>query len=234
MILYYAGLDNHVADLYSALRAGGCRHLMLSYHYRRHFGPNQLKRYRRLGLHIFLDSGAYSAWTQGIEIDLGEYMRFIVDNRIGKYINLDVVGDPEQTYTNMKRMEAAGLSPVPVFHMGSDFKYLDRMVYEGYEYICLGGTVGAHTNTKIEFMDKVFRDYPDLFFHGLGINDKKLMDKYPWFSVDATTWLIGRKYNVRLTSVGRVQLPKDITSADKIRFNVEYLSKLEQPDKSFI
>ena len=81
MILYYAGVDSHVAALYTAVKHG-CRHLMLSFHYKN--SKKQLIRFRRLGLHLFLDSGAFSSWRKGVEINLAAYMRYIKENNIGR------------------------------------------------------------------------------------------------------------------------------------------------------
>lgn len=233
MIIYYAGVGRNTKSLYSAISAGGCRHIMLSYYYRDEFRTLQIRRFRRLGLHLFLDSGAFSAWTKGIRIDIDEYCQFIKDGQIGKYIVLDTVLDDrnagaEQTYENLKYMESKGLMPVPVFHYGSDLKYLERLVNEGYEYICLGGTVGISSTNRAKFFDEVFGNYPDTFFHGLGMTDPKLIRKYPWFSVDSSTWLSGRKYNRLVTENGQIPLPEGTPQHEKIARNVEFFVGLEE------
>lgn len=56
-------------------------------------------------------------------MDLNQYMGYIKEHFFGKYIVLDVVGDPEASYFNLRRMEKEGFYPVPVFHLGSDFRY---------------------------------------------------------------------------------------------------------------
>ena len=45
----------------------------------------------------FLDSGAFSAFTQGAEIDIQEYIEFIKEHKdyLEAYANLDVIGDAE-------------------------------------------------------------------------------------------------------------------------------------------
>ena len=64
MIVYYAGMDGHVAALHTAVKHG-CRHLMLSYWYKKAYGEKQMRRFRKLGLHIMLVSGAFGAWKSG-------------------------------------------------------------------------------------------------------------------------------------------------------------------------
>lgn len=205
----------------------GCRHLMLSYYYDKK-NKTQLERYRKLGLHIFMDSGAYSAWKKKIDIDIEQYINFLKDNHIGKYIVLDVVGDPEKTYTNLKYMESNGLQPIPVFHLNSDFKYLERLVNDGYCNICLGGTVGASTIKKENFFDECFNKFPEIKFHALGMSDPKLILKYPWFSIDSTSWLAGRKNNKQLTLSGQKKFPEGIYTEEKIAINVRFLRDLEK------
>ena len=225
MIIYYAGMNREKTALFTAVKSG-CRHLMLSYYFDKN-NIKQLIRYRKLGLHIFMDSGAYSAWTKKVEIDIDEYIKFIKNHHIGKYIVLDVVGNPKQTYDNLKHMESNGLQPIPVFHFGSDFKYLQQLVDENYYYICLGGTVGASTKNKIEFFDKCFKSFPNTYFHGLGMTQIDILLKYPWFSVDSTAWLNGRKYSKLATFDGQIDLPKSMPTQDKIAKNVQFFSDLE-------
>ena len=53
---------------------------------------------------LFLDSGAFSAETQGAKIDIQEYIDFIKEHQdvIEVYANLDVIGDPVSTWKNQK------------------------------------------------------------------------------------------------------------------------------------
>ena len=163
---------------------------MLSFHYKN--SHKQLTRFRRLCLHLFLDSGAFSAWRKDVEVDLADYMQYIRENSIGKYIVLNIVGDPESRYFNLKRMEQEGLQSVPVFHMvWSDLRYLQQLADEGYHYVCLGGSVGAGVEKRRKIFDECFGEFPEIYFHGLGMTEPQLMPVYPLFSVDSTTWLVG-------------------------------------------
>jgi hypothetical protein len=223
-------MDREKSGLYTAVK-NGCRHVMVSYYHLTSKLSNsdiQLSRFRKLGVHVFLDSGAYSAWKNEVDIDIDKYIRFIKDNSIGKYVNLDVVGDPEKTYENQKYMERQGLQPIPVFHFGSDIKYLQQLVDEDYYCICLGGTVGKAKSERIKFFDECFNQFPDKYFHGLGMTDPQLMLRYPWFSVDSTTWLVGRRFCQLITMEGRVDLPKDMSVQERVALNVKFLRILEK------
>ncbi len=147
---------------------------------------------------LFLDSGAYSAHTQGVEIDLPDYIQFIKDHldHIHVYANLDVIGDAEATAKNQTAMEKAGLSPLPCYHFGEDLSYLKAML-KRYDYIALGGMVGRRSADLAKFLDVCFREIcdektglPRVKIHGFGLTSIALMCRYPWYSVDSTTWVM--------------------------------------------
>ncbi|HSH25605.1 MAG TPA: hypothetical protein VLA13_08730 [Massilibacterium sp.] len=146
---------------------------------------------------LFLDSGGFSAWSQGVEIDIQEYIAFIKKHLdvIDVYANLDVIGDAEATYKNQRIMEKEGLCPLPVFHYGSDEKYLKRYLKK-YDYISLGGLVPISTSALIPWLDYIFDTYitddsgmPAVKVHGFGVTSLRLMLRYPWYSVDSTSWV---------------------------------------------
>lgn len=169
---------------------------------------------------IMLDSGAFSAWTRGETIDLGDYIKFIVRHRelLDIYINLDVipgrrggrasVREVERaaaaSFENYQAMRAAGLDPLPVFHYGESFDWLERLLDSGAGYICLGGTVGLRTGVKKEFLDKCFTRLTDregrpfVRVHGLGVTEGKFLMRYPWYSADSTSWCIAPIYGIIL------------------------------------
>mgnify|MGYP001566356131 CR=1 FL=1 len=154
---------------------------------------------------LFLDSGAFSAFTQGIEINIQEYIEFIKEHEkhLEVYANLDVIGDPVGSYRNQKIMERAGLKPIPCFHYGEDPKWLLKYMDEGNDYIALGGMAAdksgaALTSEKRQaWLDQVFSNFicgpnglPKVKIHGFGLTSLRLMMRYPWYSVDSTSWVV--------------------------------------------
>ena len=146
---------------------------------------------------LFLDSGAFSAWTQKVEINIQDYITFIKthEGAIDIYANLDVIGNAKGTWKNQLIMEGEGLTPLPVFHSGEDVKFLHKYV-ERYEYICLGGMVGSSTAQLIFWLDEHFpltcnKDgLPKVKVHGFGLTSLPLMLRYSWYSVDSTSWVV--------------------------------------------
>jgi len=173
---------------------------------------------------IFLDSGAYSAHTKGITIDIQEYIKFIKENKehLTVYANLDVIGDADATLANQKIMEEAGLHPMPTFHAGEDIKHLESYLDQKYDYIALGGMVGATSNKLLPFLDSCFKvicdkkGMPRTKIHGFGMTSFRLLRRYPWYSVDSTSWIMTSR-------MGSILIPPKINgvwSYDKDPFKV--------------
>lgn len=145
---------------------------------------------------IFLDSGAFSAHTRGVEIPIQEYIDFIKEHIdvINVYSNLDVIRNPKQTWQNQIIMEKAGLKPVPVYHFGEEIKWLKRYLNTGkYDYISIDGMVGSRTEYLKRWLDNVFANYltdeegyPILKVHGFGLSRVEMITRYPWYSVDTS------------------------------------------------
>lgn len=161
-----------------------------------------MKRKNQKKVDLFLDSGAFSAWSQKTSINLKDYIQFIKDHKhlIDVYANLDDIHDPEITYKNQIRMEKAGLSPIPVFHYAEDIKWLKKYIDKGHDYIALGGMVPISTSRLVPWLDDLFSNYltdkngmPICKVHGFGLTALRLMIRYPWYSVDSTAWvMVGR------------------------------------------
>lgn len=171
---------------------------------------------------FFLDSGAYSAWSRSSVIDLDEYIAFIKANAplLEVYACLDCIpGAPGRVATTKERNEAAeltwsnylymvrdGLDPLPVFHYGEDFKYLERMLDYGCQYVGIGGLVGTPSLNRRLWLDRLFlrltddKGIPIIKTHGFGMTSVPLLFRYPWYSVDSTTW-------IKITANGAVYLP---------------------------
>lgn len=175
--------------------------ILESYHYidRQRY----VDKIRKTGDRVFLDSGAFSAFTKGISVDLKQYCRYIKTNEdiIEKVDGilcasvLDGIGDPLKTYQNQLAMEKEGVRPLPCFHYGEDERYLEWYISK-YEYITLGGMVPISTGQLFIWLDRLWSKYltdgsgrPRVKVHGFGLTTPSLMKRYPWFSVDSSSWI---------------------------------------------
>lgn len=182
-------------------RLQGQRHVLESYHYV--YKASSVAMLRRDNVKVFLDSGAFSAYTQGVDIDIKAYCRYIQDNAdIIKVEDgillasvLDGIGDPEKTLHNQNTMEKLGVKPLPCYHYGEDESYLEHYI-KNYEYITIGGMVPIHRNQLFYWLDRLWDRHltdgsgrPRLKVHAFGINHVPLIERYPWYSADASSWV---------------------------------------------
>lgn len=171
-----------------------------SYHYLNR--DVHVEKLRRDEAKIFLDSGAFSSFTKGVKVNLNKYCDFIKRNedvirKDGDILLasvLDGIGDPQLTYENQVRMEQQGVRPLPCFHYGEDERYLEYYI-DNYEYITIGGMVPISSKPLKLWLDRIWEKYltdedgyPRLKVHGFGLTDSILMSRYPWYSVDSSSW----------------------------------------------
>ena len=226
MKLYFAGIDGHVKRLHY-LHEFGATKLMLTYAQHKSYNK-QLPRFKEMNFDIMFDSGGFSLWKKGINVNILDYCNYLKKNDIQNYINLDVVGNHKQTMSNQKIMESEGLKPIPVFHLGSDINGLKEIVGSGYDYICLGGSVGRNRSVRIKFFEEIFSSFPTHRFHGLGLTDETIVRSFPFYSVDSTTWLMAEKcrkiFNDQNVSC---PAPKHMEQRDRLKNTIEYFVNME-------
>lgn len=171
-------------------------------------------------LRIFLDSGAHSIYQlllknkekEGYKHSkelwkyIDNYAEFVKKNEhlLELYVNVDIIFDPEMTWEVQKYLEQNhGLKPLPVFHPGEDFKWL-KLYLDNYDYIGLGG-VGQITKSywmhtvgdpAFDLICDTKNRLPRCKVHGFAMTSPELMTKYPFFSVDSTSWVQYGKYGM--------------------------------------
>ncbi len=162
---------------------------------------------------FMVDSGAYSAFRKGLEIDIDEYIKFLKEKIVMHtevvYINLDVIGDGEASYKNWIYMRKKGLNPIPVFHVGSDDSLLQKYL-EKTDHIGIGALANLTARRRLPFLDRIWTKYlldeklmPKYKVHGLGVTSFGLMARYPWHSLDSTSWFRAGIY-------GKLMMPQYI------------------------
>jgi hypothetical protein len=160
----------------------------------------------KAGLDLFLDSGAFTAFTKKATIDVKRYADFIYacgGDALGlpplftAISSLDAIGDPEKSYEYFCQLTELGCNVCPVFHCRENTRWLEQYLDEGHEYIFLGGMVPETTTWLIEWLDDLWGNYltnskgiPKVKVHGFGLTDQQLIFRYPWHSVDSTSWLM--------------------------------------------
>jgi hypothetical protein len=204
MKLYLAGLYSANFNLTGRVFAGltdqekahraAVKYILESYHYVNK--PSFVKKIRQDGVKVFLDSGAFSAFSKGVSVDMKKFCRYIHEHEdiIEVVSVLDSIGDAQGTYENQGAMERLGTSPLPCFHYNEDPRYLEYYV-ANYDYVTLGGMVPISTPQLIKWLDTLWEKYltdgagrPKVKIHGFGLTTISLVLRYPWYSVDSSTW----------------------------------------------
>jgi len=140
---------------------------------------------------FFADSGAHSARTLGIHLDVESYGTWLHQwhKHFTVYANLDVIYGPTATWNNQRALEDMGLSPMPVFHTGEPWSALERYLDGGYTYIALGKLLGNPWKSLRPWLAQAFRMAEGkAVFHGFGLTTWAALREFPFYSVDSTSW----------------------------------------------
>ena len=188
-------------------------YMLESYHYV--YRERFVEAMREDNVKVFLDSGAFSAHTLGVQVDIRAYCDYIIRNKdILRHEDgvvlasvLDGIGDPLKTWHNQQIMEQLGAQPLPCFHYGEDERYLEHYI-KNYPYITLGGMVPIPTNQLVIWLDRIWEKYlvdgsgkARLKVHGFGVTSIPLMERYPWWSCDSSSW-------VQAAAFGSIMIPE--------------------------
>lgn len=195
------------------------------------------------GMDLFLDSGAFSAHTQNDEIRIEDYGRFILEH--GQHFtvkaNLDDIGDTgPKSWDNWVALRNMGCDVFPVHHAQDEDRFLTMILDSGIEFMALGGLVGASRNVLREWLDRIWSKYlvkddgtPRLNVHGFGLTDTELMIRYPWFSVDSSSWVMTGIFGGCIFREGnkfyKVTFSED--SPDKFSLDGWHYNSLTEPQK---
>ncbi len=139
-----------------------------------------------------LDSGAFSAKYLGKPIDLDEYIEFVKQNASyfeGGYFNLDVLDDGPISYRNWIEMRRQGLDPIPVYHVSTEGRWLQRYLRQT-DYVAIGSLAGANQLNVKRTLYALKRVWQQNFLddkgqakckvHGLGVTSSNMIYRFPW------------------------------------------------------
>ncbi len=158
---------------------------------------------RRHDQYEFLDSDIYKKYRE-------RYLQHLLKNQdnLEVAVNLDIINNAEATYQNQKWFEERGAKVLPVWHFGTDERYLNRYIDEGYDYIAIGGLIPNASSVLVGPLDKLWGHTlcdrvgrPRVRIHGFAMTAFELMRRYPWYSVDSSSWL-------KVGAYGKIFMPK--------------------------
>lgn len=197
---------------------------------------------------VFLDCGAWTAFTRKVKIDIDEYLVYLRDHKECYRVaaSLDVIphGDVNKSaidsYNNFVYLRSrlgADFPVIPTYHRGESIDNLKRLLLYSDEHGKLDyigvGAIASHVNTDMrdKFLTSVFstihKERPDIKVHLFGLTDLSLLSKYPIYSADSTTWVMAGAMGEILTDFGRVKISdKNFNRNSVSRYSHEQLIKL--------
>lgn len=179
---------------------------------------------------LFIDCGAYTAFTQNIVIDIDTYVNYINDiiDYVDIVASLDVIGGKgesdtdKRTYENYLYLKQHIKNPhklLPTFHQGDSLEYLEKYLQDkDIDYIALGGLVGSNKESLTNFFKTCYtminRVRPDIHVHAFGMTSKPLLRSFPFTSADSTGWIMTAANGCIMTPWGVVNVSEK-TKDDK-------------------
>jgi hypothetical protein len=150
---------------------------------------------------LIVDSGAFSAWNSGKEIDIEKYAEFCLSkNPDWTFISLDVIPETgsgpaaiekccEQGYENYLWLKDKGIKNLmPVFHYGDNFKWLKKFM-DVADYIGISPANDTHENVKVGWCREVFKVLKaDYKTHALGYTTLRGVTQFPFYSIDSISY----------------------------------------------
>lgn len=164
---------------------------------------------------LFIDSGAFSVAHAGKSIDIDSYVSFINSHPdVNVWAELDSIPFPvlnsktakescEKSWESylymMERIKVEPDKLLPIYHFGEPFYALERILNTEVcgklpAYIGIGGRHGVSTKDQEGYFETVFRivkksKNPNVKIHAFGMTVLTLLEKYPFYSADSTSWL---------------------------------------------
>lgn len=185
---------------------------------------------------LLIDSGAYTAHTQGTELDVDSYIEFL--NSIDEYVTLfaqvdkipgkykepktahELASAPAASWANYLYMRDRVISSeklIPIYHQGEDEKWLHNLLEwtdENGEHIPYIGLSPANDRpmwTRERFMERC-RDiiakssHPEVKTHCFGLMTINVLDHVELTSADSTTWLRAAMYGGIMSDKGVITI----------------------------
>lgn len=210
---------------------------------------------------LFIDSGAYTAYTKQTVIDVDAYIDYInsIDEHITLFAQLDKIpGEHGKPKTKEQILEAPKLSwenylymrnkvnspdkLLPIFHRREDFKWLKLMLETKFDgkhipYIGIAATTDSSVAEKVEWFEKVFEvikhsSNPNVKTHAFGMTSLKVLEQYPFTSADSTSWIMTGAMGSIMSPFGTISISEQ---QSKSRDYILHLPEHAQKDvKQFV
>lgn len=182
--------------------------------------------------YLILDSGAFTAWNTGKQVDIDAYAKWALANQHKAKkvvaVNLDVIpGEAGRTSTKKERAEgmkqslinadylrSLGLEVMEVYHQDEPQVFLDTLL----DRLPPNGILGisprndVSLKSRIEWQNLVLRHLYQRYgvenlpkTHGLAVTALDSMKAFPYYSVDSSTWTTSMRFGQYITEWGKAK-----------------------------
>ena len=200
----------------------------------------------RSGYSTFVDSGAFSAATRGLQINVDEYIEWLNQwhSNVERYCCWDTIPtdevspdvSAEKTWNNYLYMKERLTDPsklVYCYHYGEDVKYLKQALESGIDFVALGGIAKKGRAARHEFFTKlepIFKEYPHVHVHAFGMTAIDILDKYTYIdSSDSSSWLYPPKFGrIQTETCRQVYFGTDFTKQSNVKESYDNLPSMQQ------
>lgn len=166
--------------------------LLLSYAFHGALDHHRMHRALPTGSMVWIDSGAYTAYTTGKRLHREQYLEHLTKNA-GGYdyaFSLDVIGDGAASRRNTEWFWEHGVKVVPVFHYGSPIAEY-RSLCRDYGYVAAGGLVPiVRDRTRVakylRHLTRIAAEH-DTAVHALGVAGRDTVIRTAVWSADSST-----------------------------------------------
>ena len=177
-----------------------------------------LEKQGLLGRKNFLDCGAFTARARNLSINSEQFRRFIevAYPYFINYTSLDFYyGFVSENVTEFTILLGLGLDPIYVTHLGENEKELQRVFRGEYGFIPTnvgwGGAARDGAGVRIEYVNRMLQLIPperlaQTRIHGFGMLQESLIKRFPFSSVDASTFGIWAEHYQIPTPFGLMSL----------------------------
>ena len=198
-----------------------------------------------LGYKTFVDSGAFSAYSRGIDIDIDEYIDWINKwhPNLERYCCFDTIPTDDitpdvsapKTWENYLYMKSKLTDPhklVYCFHYGEDVSYLIQALESGIDYVALGGVARKGKKQRYEFFSSlipIFEEYPHVHVHAFGMTAIDVLNNFPYInSSDSSSWLYPPKFlRIHSANFDTVFFGQDMSKEANRKETIQNLNPLE-------
>lgn len=137
---------------------------------------------------FLLDSGAFTAWKSGKEIQLDDYCKMLEKLPVTpwRYFTLDKIGDPKGSLENYETMLKRGFNPIPIFTRGEDPSVLEDY-YKTSDVVGIGGLV--KTSGNLGYVKGIMKYVGKRKVHWLGFVRHNFVNHYKPYMCDSSSWL---------------------------------------------